>query len=214
MTEPLQLEAEATPLPPAIRALCQGGPWDGSVMMAPVPRTQLFGGMALSVKIDGRSAHFRTHADAQPWIGGSYHLLAAPPEVHHAGRQVAAILGEPANPEVTWRWLPGYDADHSCQLSERMVKVHVVGPVTPEDPYEMGAALRGLADDLGVEAVYYPDGDVSFRRIYETEADHVARKILEDLEREIFHPQTNLDQIREMDARFRKAIDPNRRDRD
>lgn len=165
MTEPLQLELEATPLPPAIRALCVGGPWDGVVMMAPVPRTSMFGSMTLVVKIDGRSAHFRTHAEAQPWIGGCYQLTNAPAHQRQAQMQVRAILGEPHNAGVYWRWFTGDPGDHFdvCILTERMVKTHVMGPEEPEDPYEMGAALRELVDDLGVEIHEHPDGDVTFR---------------------------------------------------
>lgn len=189
MTE--QLELEATPLPPAIRALCVGGPWDGAVMMAPVPRTQMFGQMALVVKIDGRSAHFRTHADAQPWMGGCYQLTNAPPHQRVAQQQVRAILGEPHHVGVYWRWFPGSTPDHFdvCILTERMVKTHVFAIEEREDPYEPSAAMREIADDLGLEAIVHPDGDVSFRRDRRTEADQMARQILEDLEREIFgHP--------------------------
>jgi len=160
----VQLELEATPLPPAIRALCCGGPWDGAVMMAPIPRTRLFGGMTLFVQIDGRSTHFRTHADAAPWIGGGYTLGNASPEQREAARMVRDLIGEPKDPGVCWLWA-GIGADEFpfvCILTERMVKVHVLPPTEQEAPYEMGAALRDLTADLGVTLVEHPDGDVSF----------------------------------------------------
>lgn len=161
MSEPL--EREATPLPPAIRALCFGGPWDGSVMMAPVVRTTLFGGWRIGVQVDGRSAHFRTHADAAPWIGGGYLLANTAPAQREAARQVRAVLGEPKDVGVGWRWSAGgVGAWDICVLTERMVRVHVLSPTEAEAPYEMGAALRELTTDLGVAMVEHPDGDVSF----------------------------------------------------
>lgn len=165
MADLLQLELEATPLPPAIRALCLGGPWDGRVMMAPIVRTRLFAGMTLFVQIDGRSAHFRTHADAAPWLGGGYTLGNASPEQREAGRMVCTLLGEPKDPGVCWRWCTsGDDFPFVCILTERMVRVHVLPPAEPEAPYEMGAALRELTDDLDLDLIVHPDGDVSFRQ--------------------------------------------------
>lgn len=189
VTEPLQLELEATPLPPAIRALCFGGPWNGSVMMAPVVRTQLFGHLPLAVRIDGRSAHFRTHADAAPWIGGTYVLTNAGPETRQAARQVAAVIGEPKDTGVCWTWYQHADDYDICLLSERMVKVHVLCPEPPDDPYEPSAAMREIAEDLELEAVVHPDGDVSFRRAVRDHADDVMKQIYEELDRAILgHP--------------------------